>query len=101
MSNEHVLEDRTNRAKGMVDAIIDLGSYMESHSCHTEALDGGMEAIIDFVDDIITTPGPGQEFKLTDSADRKYQQFKSDPGRFAGYMAMMYVFRGLADLKGI
>ena len=101
MSNEHVLEDRINRAKGMVDAIIDLGSYMESHSVHAEAPDGGMEAIIDFVDDIITTPGPGQEFKLTSKASQKAEEFRSDPGRFSGYMAMMYVFRGIADLKGI
>ena len=80
-----------NLNKGVIDAIIDLGRYLEH--MYGDDNTGSMEALNDCIDDIIGSP----EMDIPKEYADKYL---SDEGRCTGYIHTLNILRSLANLRG-
>ena len=100
MKSENNNNDRNdwhvNCSKGVLDAIIEIGTRLDHFYDEKNDLpDGGMEALIDTVDDLIG--GMGEGASIPDS----YEKHLSQEGRCTGYLHTLIILRNLASLKGI
>ena len=92
---ERRLENTRNREanfnKGIIDAIIDVGCHFEH--MYGDDNTGNMEALNDYIDDIIGSP----EMDIPKEYADKYLY---DEGRCTGYIHTLNILRSLANLRG-
>ena len=88
-------ERAANCSKGIVDALVDVGNYLEAiYGDDNKLADGGMESLNDYIDD-----------KLGGSADdisipRSQEKYLKQNGRVTGYMNTLIILRSLANIQG-
>ena len=83
----------TNCSKGVIDALIDVGSMIESH--YGDNNTGNMETLNDWIDDKIGGIGHGA------SAPEVYvNKYWEEHGRLDGYTHTMVLIRALTCIKG-
>ena len=80
-----------NCNKGVIDAIIDVGRCLES--MYGDNNTGNMEAVNDYIDDIIGSP----EMSIPEEYAEKYLD---DYPRCNAYIHTMNILRSLANLRG-
>ena len=86
------LRDREdNYNKGIIDAIIDVGRCLES--MYGDDNTGNMEAVNDYIDDIIGSPETSIPKEYAD-------KYLYDDGRCNAYVHTMTILRSLANLRG-
>ena len=99
MMEQKELEQRLNNLqnwhdncnKGVIDAIIDLGRAIDH--MHGDDNTGNMEAVNDYIDDIIGSP----EMSIPEEYTEKYLD---DYPRCNAYIHTMNILRSLANLRG-
>ena len=82
---------QANLNKGIIDAIIDLGRYLEH--MYGDDNTGSMEALNDCIDNIIGSP----EMSIPEEYKAKYLH---DEPRCNAYIHTMNILRSLAHLRG-
>ena len=83
----------TNCSKGVIDALVEVGRMMDYY--YGDNNTGNMEALNDYIDDLIGGSGHGASIP-EEYADKYLMQ----EGRCNGYIQTLIMIRALAGMKG-
>lgn len=94
-TNTNRLNWHINVSKGILDAIIEVGTHLDYfHEDKNDQVDGGMEALVDTIDDCLA------RMESENSDSNSYMKYSKQVGRVNGYIQMLRIMRGVAEIQG-
>lgn len=89
--NEHLVKVSTNRTRGMIEALADIGEGLQVDIIDDDAA-GGHEMLIDVIDDLLA--------QLENRSHTRYTNLLDNEGKFTGYHSTLELMRHAAMLTG-
>ena len=89
--NEHLVKVSTNRTRGMIEALADIGERLQT-SIIDDDVAGGYEMLIDVIDDLLP--------QLENESHPRYRNLLENEGKFTGYHSTLKLIRHTATLTG-
>ena len=89
--NEHLVKVSTNRTRGMIEALADIGERLQT-SIIDDDVAGGHEMCIDVIDDLLA--------QLENKSHTRYENLLENEGKLTGYHSTLELIRHTAILTG-
>lgn len=89
--NEHLVKVSTNRTRGQIEALADIGEHLQTSIIDDDAA-GGYEMLIDVIDDLLA--------QLKNKSHTRYHNLLDNEGKFTGYHSTLILIREITTLTG-
>ena len=89
--NEYLVKLSTNRTRGMIEALDELGDRIDISNLNVDD-DGGYEMLIDIIDDLLA--------RLDNKSYGRLDELRKMEGKLTGYIEILKLIRSVTSLTG-